>query len=60
MPDYRAYFIGWDGHFLGAEILSDCPDDETAKKAAERLVNGHGVELRDHDRLIIRYPSQKE
>jgi hypothetical protein len=60
MPDYRAYFIGRDGHFLGAKILSDCPDDELAKKAAERLVNGHGVELWDRDRLIIRYPPNKK
>jgi hypothetical protein len=55
MPDYRVYFIGRDGHFLGAEILSECHDDESAKKAAERLVDGHDIELWDRDRLIIRY-----
>jgi len=45
MPDYRVYIVGRDGHFLGAEILSDCPDDESAKKKAEQLVDGHDVEL---------------
>jgi hypothetical protein len=60
MPNYRAYFIGSDGHFLGAEVLSDCPDDGSAKKAAERLANRHNVELWDRHRLIIRYPDNKE
>jgi hypothetical protein len=57
MPDYRAYIVGRDGHFLGGESLSECPDDEAAKNAAQRLVNGHDVELFDRHRLIIRLSS---
>jgi hypothetical protein len=60
MPDYRAYIIGRDGHFLGAELLSECPDEETAKNAARKLVGGHDVELWDRNRLIIRLSSNKE
>jgi hypothetical protein len=60
MPDYCVYILGQDGHFLGAEILSECLDDESAKKAAERLANGHDVELWDRDRLIITRSSKKE
>ena len=56
----RAYIIGQDGHFLGAEILSECTDDETAEKAAQKLVGGHSVELWDRDRLVIRLFSKKK
>jgi len=45
VPDYRAYIIGQDGHFLSAEILSECADDEAAKKAAQKPVGRHNVEL---------------
>jgi hypothetical protein len=54
MPDYRAYIIGIDGHFLRAEFLSNHPDDATAIEAAEQLVDGHDVELWDRDRMVIR------
>jgi hypothetical protein len=60
MPDYRAYIISREGHFLGAEILSECADDEAAEKAAQKLVNGHDVELWDRDRLVIRLSSKKK
>jgi len=54
MPDYRAYIIGIDGHFIKAEFLSDHPDDATAIEAAKHLVDGHDVELWDRDRMVIR------
>jgi hypothetical protein len=60
MPDYRAYIIGQDGHFLGAEILSECADDEAAEKAAQNLVRGHDVELWDRNRLVIKLLSKKK
>jgi hypothetical protein len=60
MPDYRAYIIGRDGHFFGAEFLSECADEEAAKNAAQKLVDRHDVELWDRDRLIIRLSSKKE
>jgi hypothetical protein len=60
VPDYRAYIIGREGHFLGAEILSECADDKAAKNAAQKLVDGHDVELCERDRLVIRLSSKKE
>jgi hypothetical protein len=54
MPDYRAYIIGIDGHFTKVEFLHNHPDDATAIKAAEQLVDGHDVELWDRDRMVIR------
>jgi hypothetical protein len=51
MVGYRAYIIGIDGHFLRAIELV-CPDDETAKEYAKRLVDGCDIELWQGDRKI--------
>jgi hypothetical protein len=57
MREYRAYILGIDGHrFLKvAQFASDQPDDLTAMKAAERLLDGHDVELWDCARLVARF-----
>jgi hypothetical protein len=60
VPDYRAYIVSQEGHFLGAEILSECADDEAAEKAARKLVSGHDVELWDRDRLVVKLLSKKK
>jgi hypothetical protein len=56
MPEYRAYMIGIDGHrfIKAAQFLSDHPDDATALKAAEQIVDRHDVELWDCARLVAR------
>jgi hypothetical protein len=54
MPDYRAYIIGINGHFIRAEFFHSHPDDASAIKAAEQLVAGHDVELWELDRMVIR------
>lgn len=54
MADYRAYIIGDDGHFIGAEMLTIAADDAAAIEAAKRLVDKHDVELWDRDRLVVR------
>jgi hypothetical protein len=56
MSDYRAYIIGIDGHrFIKADqFMSNHPDDATAMKAAEQLVDGYDVELWDCARLVGR------
>jgi hypothetical protein len=53
MTEYRAYTVGLDGHFLGFEPLV-CRDDGEAIATAQRLVDGHDVELWSGDRFIIR------
>ena len=53
MPDYRAYQVGLDGHFIGFEPLV-CSDDTEATEKAQRLVNGHDIELWSGERFIIR------
>ena len=59
MAEYRAYIIGVDGHFIRAVELV-CPDDETAKKYARQLVDGHDVELWQLDRQIAKFPRQPD
>ena len=51
MPDYRAYIVGDDGHFVDFEPLV-CVDDAEATEQAKRLVDGHDVELWEGARLI--------
>jgi hypothetical protein len=53
MPEYRAYIIGEDGHFLGCEPLV-CADDAEASAHAQRLINGHDIELWNGPRLVGR------
>src|SRR4051812_34966704 len=37
MPEYRAYIVGLDGHFLRSVELV-CPDEKTAKEYAKNLL----------------------
>jgi hypothetical protein len=43
MPEYRAYVVGSDGHFIDAFEL-ECADDTEAMERAKQLVNGHDIE----------------
>jgi hypothetical protein len=51
VEEYRADFVGNDGHFNGFEPLI-CADDATAIEKAKRLVNRHGIELWAGTRLV--------
>jgi hypothetical protein len=53
MPEYRAYTIEPDGHFIGYEQLV-CLDDAEAIEKAKRFVNGRDVELWSGPRLVIK------
>lgn len=44
MADYRAYILASDGRIMKPVEL-DCPDDDAAKDAAKKLVDGRDVEL---------------
>ena len=60
MEEYRAYFVGRDGHFNGFEPIV-CADDAAAIESAKRLVNRHGIELWNGARLVGRLePMQKQ
>ena len=51
MPDYRAYSVGSDGHFINAFEL-ECADDTEAMERAKQLVDGHDIELWQRARKI--------
>ena len=53
MPEYRAYLIGDDAHFIGWEHLL-CADDSEALEKARRLLDQWPVELWSGDRLVAR------
>ena len=62
MPEYRACTVGLDGHFAGFEPLI-CADDTEATDKAQRLVDGHDIELWSGHRLVVRLahgPSAQE
>jgi hypothetical protein len=59
MPEYRAYFIGSDGHFYDAVHLV-CRDDADAIEKAKTLVDGHDVELWQLDRKIAKFDAKPE
>jgi hypothetical protein len=44
MPDFRAYILGHDGHFIGVHEFAASDRGEAAKKALA-FVDGHSVEL---------------
>ena len=54
MPEYRAYLIGPDGHFVERVELV-CADDEAAKEQAKSLADGHDVELWQEARRITEF-----
>jgi hypothetical protein len=59
MPDYRAYTVGRDGHFIGFEPLA-CGDDAEAIEQAKRLVGTCDVELWCGPRLVTRLAPPEE
>ena len=60
MEEYRACFVGRDGHFNGYEPIV-CADDAAAIENAKRLVNRHGIEIWNRARLVGRLePMRKQ
>jgi hypothetical protein len=58
MPEYRAYRVGADGHFIGFEPLV-CADDAEATAKAKRLLDGNDVELWNGDKMVAKLTSPK-
>ena len=57
MHNYRAFIIGPDGHFKGAEVLN-ADDDVAALELAQRLVGRWGVEVWLLDRRVGILPAK--
>jgi hypothetical protein len=59
MREYRAYIVGFDGHFISFRPLV-CADDFEATAKAKCLVDGHDIELWSGDRFIVRLEHKPE
>jgi hypothetical protein len=53
MTEYRAYTVGYDGHFIGFKPLV-CMDDAEAMERTRQLIDGHAVELWSGVRFVAR------
>jgi hypothetical protein len=56
--DYRAYFVGSDGHFVRFVGLS-CSDDAQAIVQARHLIEDQDIELWSGERFVIRLPQKQ-
>ena len=55
--DYRICVVGIGGHYT-EEIFLECPEDNAAKETASQWVDGHDVELWQHERLVAKFISK--
>jgi photosystem II stability/assembly factor-like uncharacterized protein len=53
MPDYRAYTVGSDGHFVRYRAFA-CETDDDAIVWAKQLVDAAAVEFWNQDRFVAR------
>lgn len=52
MPEYKFYSIKIDGHIAKPPIVTDCPDDLTAIKAARQVLDGNDIEIWEGARVV--------
>jgi hypothetical protein len=59
VPEYRAFAVGLDGHFLKSDGFESA-DDDTAAKHAQGLVDDYDIELWCGNRLVAKLPRSKK
>jgi hypothetical protein len=59
VPEYRAYTVGLDGHFLKSDAFESA-DDQSAAKHAQQLVVDHDIQLWCGNRLVAGLPRPKK
>jgi hypothetical protein len=59
VPEYRAYTVGLDGHFLKSDSFESA-DDHSAAKHALRLVDDHEIELWCGNRRVAKLARSKK
>ena len=57
MAGYYAYIIGDDGH-IESRVDIRCDDDEEAKRLAQKLADGHDVELWQQARKVASFKAR--
>lgn len=59
MLTYRLYFLGVDGHFVGAEPF-ECAGDEEAIERARAEADGRASELWQQARKVMDLPDERQ
>ena len=54
MPVYRLYTIRKDGRTAGPPVVIECPDDQAAVQEANKVLDGHAIEVWENARLVSR------
>jgi hypothetical protein len=52
---YRLYIYGKNGDLIGPAMALNFDDDEGAIAEASQRVNGYSAELRDEQRLVMKF-----
>ena len=52
MPEYRIYTVSHLKQFIGVRSI-ECPDDDTAISEAQRMLEGHSLEVWQLDRFVV-------
>jgi hypothetical protein len=58
MPGYYAYFIAHDGR-ISKRVALVSDDDEEAKRFAQRMLDGHAMELWQEARMIATFEPER-
>jgi hypothetical protein len=58
MPTHRVFLVDQQSHYTGGEVL-ECPDDEAAIEHGRKYVDGHDVEVWEHERLVARLTTER-
>jgi hypothetical protein len=56
MNAYRLYYVGFDGHFTGVEVI-EADDDDAAIKAARTFAGSRPMELWDGAKKVMVFPA---
>ena len=59
VPNYRAYFVGADGHYAGSREIK-VSSDAAAITSAKKMLDGKDIEIWSGLRKIIRLPHLEE
>ena len=52
MPEYRIFTVGHLEQFIGVRSI-ECPDDDVAILEAQRMLDGHSLEVWQLDRFVV-------
>ena len=58
MPKYRLYVYDAEDRLIAPAMLIAADNDEAATEQAENMLDGVRADLKDEDRLVMRFPKE--